>query len=312
MRVENQPSSQLQEKAMAALFTKTPYGIPVIGWDREIRKLSRKDIVSFYRRHYAPNNAIVVIAGDVTMDQVLPLAKKYYGVVPRHDVPSRTRPTEPPHKAPKVVSLRDERVGQPNWSRTYIAPSYHAGRTRYAYALQLLSEILGDGSTSRLYRSLVIDQKLAAGAGAWYEPDRLGRSTFGVYATPREGVSLDRIAAAIDEELHKLLAKGITRDELETAKRRMRAAAIYARDDLGTAPRVIGERLTTGGTVADVEAWPDRIAAVTVDQVDAAAHAVLVLNESVTARLMQPKSGRTVPATRSGAPVTPGSSSKTN
>lgn len=285
-RTDNNPGAILGEQARASQYQNHPYGIPIIGWAHEVDSLTAEDAIAFYRRYYAPNNAILIVAGDVTADQVRPLAEKYYGIIPRRDLPKRARPREPEHRAPLRIELRDRRVRQPSWSRSYLAPEIAANGGEIRYALQILTQILGGGASSRLHRSLVVDQKLATDAGAGYDGLRLDRSTYAIHGSPRPGIRLDAIEAAADAEIAKLLADGVTEDEVKRAKQRLRHAAIYARDSLSTGARIIGMALTTGRTVEDVEAWPDRIGAVTVDQVNQAAAAVFRENNSVTALLL--------------------------
>ena len=294
-RTDNRPAALLREEANAALYANSPYGIPVIGWKREIAQLTAKDALAFYRRHYAPNNAILVVAGDITAARLKPLAEKYYGVIPARPMPPRLRPQEPQHHAPRRVVLRDERVGQPSWGRRYLAPSYMSAGREHAFPLQLLSQILGGGTTSRLYRRLVVEQKLAVNAGAWYQPNSVDRTDFGLYATPRPGVDMARLEAAMQAEIDKILAEGVTAEELATAKTRLSAAAIYVRDSVGTGARIFGAALAVGRTVAQVEAWPDDIAAVTADQIKAAARAVFQARNSVTSVLL-PKRRANPPA----------------
>lgn len=285
-RTDNQPASLLSEQVQAALYVNHPYRLPIVGWEHEIKHLSTEDALAFYHRHYAPNNAVLIVAGDITAERLRPLAEKYYGVIPAGDMPARVRPQEPEQHAPRFVVLHDERVGQPSWRRYYLAPSYTSGASEHAYPLQLLSEIVGGGSTSRLYRSLVVEQKIAVDAGAWYQASSLDLTTFGFYAVPRPGRELDEVERAVDAEIAKILAEGVSEDELERAKQRMRAAAVYARDDTSTGARIIGMALTTGRTIEDVEAWPERLEVVTTDQVLAAARAVLVEKNSVTSQLL--------------------------
>jgi len=192
---------------------------------------------------------------------------------------------EPPQQAAREVELIDPRVRQPSWSRSYLAPSYNAGATEHAYPLQVLADVLGGTSTSRLYRSLVIDQKLAASAGAYYRGSALDDATFQVYASPRPGVSLDQIEAAVDAELARLAEQPITEEEVARSTRRLVGEAVYARDSLSSAVRSFGVALATGRTVDDVEAWPARIAAVTAEDVEAAAAHVFRPERSVTGRL---------------------------
>ena len=289
-RVDNDAGSQLMEMARAALFLNHPYGIPTIGWENEMRGLTTADAIAWHQKWYEPGNAIVVISGDVTMDQVRPLAEKYYGTLPATAVPVRARPDEPAQFAPRRVTKEDPRVQLASWSRLYQAPSYHRGAKEHAYALEVLAELLGGGTSSRLYRSLVVEQKVATGAGSSYDGDNLDLSTFSLYASAQSGGGVGAIEQAMDAEIARLLKDGTTEDEVRRAKVSLQAEAVKARDSLSGPARLVGAALATGSTIADIEAWPDRIAAVTVADVDAAAKAVFDINYSVTAILL-PKAG---------------------
>jgi zinc protease len=288
-RTDNNPQALLTERVEAALFLNHPYRKPVIGWSSEIAGLTREDALEFYKRWYAPNNAILVVAGDVQPDKVRQLAETYYGPLKPEQLPPRLRAEEPPQVAARAVSLADPRVQQANFSRTYMAPSYTAPDKAQAYALEVLAEIMGGGATSRLYKALAVEQGLATNASAWYDPTALNQTTFGIAATPRPGVDIPKLQAAVDAQVKLVLDKGITPAEVERAKARLKAQVAYARDNLHTGARVLGEALTTGETVEDVEAWPSRIAAVTPEQVNAAARAVLDDRASVTGILLPVK-----------------------
>jgi zinc protease len=285
-RTDNNPSALLGEQLDAAQYLAHPYRIPVIGWAHEIAMLDTADALAFYNRHYAPDNAILVVAGDVTAAELRPLAERIYGAIPARGVAPRQRVSEPPQLAARRLELRDERVRQPEWSRTHLAPSYNAGASQHAYALQVLAELFGGSTTSRLYRALVIDQKVAASAGAWYGASSLDMSQFGFYASPSQGVDVAALEAAMDAEIAALLADGVSDEEVERVKTRLVREAVYARDSLSTAARIFGAALSMGLSVEDVEAWPERIAAVTTAQVNAAARAVLVPETSVTGLLL--------------------------
>jgi zinc protease len=228
---------------------------------------------------------VLIVAGDIDADELRPLAERYYGSIPRRDVPERVRVQEPPQQAARSVELIDPRVRQPSWSRSWLAPSYTAGASEHAYPLEVLADVLGGTSTSRLYRSLVIEQKLAASAGAYYRGSSLDDATFRIYVSPRPGVSLDQVEAAVDAELARLAEEPITEAEVARSTNRLGAEAVYARDSLSSAVRSFGVALATGRTVEDVEAWPERIAAVTADKVNAAAAYVFRPERSVTGRL---------------------------
>ncbi|HMR29738.1 MAG TPA: pitrilysin family protein [Geminicoccaceae bacterium] len=285
-RVDNEPSSLLGEQLNAAQFLHHPYRLPVIGWMHEIEAYRREDAEAFYRQWYAPNNAILVVVGDIDADELRPLAERAYGRIPARPVPQRRRLAEPPQHAERRLSLSDPRVRQPSLIRSYLAPSYASQGSEHAYPLAVLAEALGGGGTSRLYRRLVVDQGLATGAGCYYWASCLDRTTFRIYSSPRPGIELDALEAALDTEIAALLGNGIAGDELARTKRRMLADAIYARDSLSGAAHVLGAALTAGQTVADVEAWPARINAVTAEQIAAAAALVLDRRRSVTGWLL--------------------------
>ena len=291
MRIGNVPSAVLDQQVEAALYLNHPYRIPVLGWSEEMAKLDLAHERRFYDTWYAPNNAVLIIAGDVTVEAAQQLARQYYGGIPRKAVPARIRPVEPLREADATVELRSARVRNPIWSRVYLAPSYHSGETKDAYALEVLAEVLGGGANSRLHKALVLDQQIATGAGASYDPQRLDLGKFSYYVSPRAGTTIEAAADAAQAVVAKLLADGLDADEVDRAKTRLRNEVFYANDSLSQPGNIIGRALTTGSTLADLDAWPDRIGAVTLDEVSAAAHAVLDGKPSVTARLLPARPG---------------------
>jgi zinc protease len=274
-RIDNSPAALLNEQVNAALYLNSPYHNPVIGWESEMRGLTTADALAFYHAWYAPNNAVLVIGGDVS-----------FGPIPAHPVPERQSVEEPPKVASTRLVMKSARVGEPSWSRSYLAPSYTSGEKQYAYALEVLAEALGDGATSRLYRSLVLEKKVALGAGAFYDPGSRGLATFGFYATPQKGVSIADLEAAFEPVIKAVLKDGLTQDEVDRAKLRMQRAAVYARDSLEGPARIIGSALATGRSLDDVESWPDRIGAVTLQQVNTAARLVIHGYVAVTGVLL--------------------------
>ncbi len=292
MRTENQPSGRLSEQMGALQFMTHPYRVPVIGWMHELEKLEVADAADIYRTHYAPNNAILVIAGDVEVEQVRELAVKYYGAIPSRPVPPRTRSAEAPQIAARAVTLRDEEVRQARWIRTYLAPSGVSGATQHALPLQVLAELLGGGTTSRLYQALVVDEQIAASAGAFYSPDSLDQTQFGLFAVPVPGdpsqaeASVGTAEAGVERVVARLLEEGVGEEELERAKLNLIAAATYSRDSIMGMAMIYGSSLAIGETVEDVVSWPGRIAEVTADDVNAAAKFVFQDRHSVTGRLL--------------------------
>ncbi len=287
-RVANNPMAQLGIQIDAALFLNHPYGKPVIGWRHEMEQLTRDDAVGFYRRFYAPNNAVVVVAGDIDPAQALKFAEETYGKVPRNNsIMPRHRPQEPPPAAVRWLTLADRRVEQPMMQRAYLVPSFSTAKAGQSEALEVLAHILGSGSNSRLYKDLVVGQKLAVSAGAWYDATALDMLKFVISAAPRPGVSLPQVEAAADGAIAQVIAEGVSSDEMERAKARLIADAIYAQDNQQSMARWYGEALTSGATVKDVQSWPDRIRAVTAADVQAAARQWLEKTRSVTGYLVK-------------------------
>jgi zinc protease len=182
--------------------------------------------------------------------------------------------------------MKSARAAQPQWNRSYLAPSYRGGETVQAYPLQVLAELLGGGPGSRLYKTLVLDRGLALSAGAHYSPSTIDLAVFGLYATPKPGVSVAELEAAVDDQLHRLVRGGVDPDEVRRAKERMQAASVYARDSLSGPANIIGTALAIGQSLNEVEAWPDRIGIVTAAEIEAAARAVLVERNSATGVLL--------------------------
>jgi len=288
MRVANNPGARLAEQMEAALYLNHPYGRPIIGWRKEIEELTRDDALAFYKRFYTPNNAILVVAGDVTAEEVKKLAEETYGKVARvTEIGPRKRPQEPVHEAARTVTLADARVAQPSVQRFYLVPSYTTAKEGESEALEVLTHILGRGSNSRLYTTLVVEQGIAVGASAGYSGSALDDTRFAIAGTPKPGVSLAKLEDAMDAVLATLVEKGVTADELDRAKTRLIADAVYAQDNQGTLARWYGAALTTGGTVEQIQSWSDRLRRVTADQVREAARRWFDKRRSVTGYLVK-------------------------
>ncbi|HZD90062.1 MAG TPA: pitrilysin family protein [Pseudolabrys sp.] len=291
MRIDNNPRAKLGVQVDAALYLNSPYGKPTIGWRSEMEHLTREDAIAFYRRYYAPNNAVVVIAGDVDPQKALEFAQDTYGKIkPNPDLPPRHRAKEPPPIAARTVTLADARVEQPIIQRAYLVPSFATGKPGQSEALEVLTHILGTGSNSRLYNDLVMNKGLAVNAGAWYDSSSLGMTKLAVFGAPRPGVTLPQLEKEIDAVIAQVVDKGISAEELERSKTRLIADAVYAHDNQASMARWYGETLCTGGTVQDVAKWPDRIRAVTAADVQQAARQWLQIQRSVTGFLIKAKS----------------------
>jgi zinc protease len=289
MRTDSDPASQLQESLLATLYVHHPYGTPIIGWGHEIEGLGREDALAYYRRFYRPDNAILIVAGDVESIEVRRLAEATYGKVKAADAvpPSRHRVREPDIKATRQVLLADAKVEQPASQRAFLVPSHSTAENNEAFALELLSQILGGSQTSRLYRALVMEQGVAVGAGSWYWNDALDLGQFGVYGVPSEGVSLASLDDAIEAVVKVMRETLVEARELDRAKTRMIADMIYAQDSQTHLARIYGSTLTTGGKVEDVATWPERIRAVTAEEIRAVAARYLLPGRSVVGHLIK-------------------------
>jgi zinc protease len=286
MRTDNSPGALLDEAVQEQLFGRhKPYGMPVVGYVDDIKRLGVGDLMAFYMKFYAPNNAILIVAGDTTAEQVRKLAEKHYGPVAARKVEPRRRPATGAPDLPQRVIRADVRVAEPRWARHYLAPSYRTGETQHAYALQVLAHLLGGGETSRLWRALVVDGKLALSAWASYSPTSLGLTTFDLGVHPAPTTPMVEVESAIGSQLGKLIDEGVTAEDVERSQNRLLAGAIYAQDSLASGPRTYAATLSIGGTIADIDAWPQRIAAVTPADVIAAARHVWRPEGLVTAML---------------------------
>ncbi|MEQ3673364.1 pitrilysin family protein [Pseudophaeobacter sp.] len=292
-RTDNNPRALFGEQLNAAQYLNHRYGQPVIGWRHEMEALDIDDALSFYGTFYAPNNAILVVSGDVDPAEVKSLAETYYGSLPANpDLPKvRARSKEPPQNAERRLIFRDPRVAQPYVQRSYLATERNAGAQEEAAALYLLAELLGGGSTSYLSNALQFDQQVAVYTGAFYSGVSLDKTSFDFLIVPAEGVSLDQAEAALDATVSAFLAEGVDAEQLERIKLQLRASEIYARDNVDGIANRYGRALTSGLTVQDVQDWPQILQSVTSDEIIAAAQNLLRPEASVTGWMMRQEEG---------------------
>ncbi len=289
MRVANNPDARLNEQIMAELYLNHPYGRPVIGWHHEIEKLNREEALEFYHRFYAPNNAILVIAGDTDAKEVRPLAEATFGkIAAQPSIPvRRIRPQEPKPVAPRTVTLADPHVEQPDMRRYYLVPSATTAAPGESAALDVLAQLLGSGSNSYLYRALVVDRPLAVAASAAYQSTSLDPTQFWISVSPKPGVEFSTVEQIVDNCIADIEQNPIRAEDLERVKTQLIAEAIYAQDNQAVLARWYGGGLATGMSVEDIRSWPDRIRAVTAEQVRDAAKKWLEKERSVTGYLIK-------------------------
>ena len=300
--VDSKPLAILDELINANLYLNHPYRIPVLGWEHEMKKLNRASAIAFYRRYYAPNNAILVVAGDVTPDQVKKLAQEVYGPIKRQPGALReARPSEPPQRGVRRIELRDPRVNNLSLQRYYMTPSYKSAEGNEAEALDTLSIILGDGPTSRLYRQLVEEKSIAANAGASFSAVALDGGTLTLYAVAGDGVTQQALEQALDAAIAQFVKDGPTDEELEQAKNSMIASYVYSADNQAGLAQRYGSNLVIGRSIADIEEWPNKVGQVTAADVKKVAAKYLVLESSVTGYLVPQRPSDDTPSDKQPA-----------
>lgn len=287
-RIDNSPAARLNEQANAVQFQHHPYRIPIIGWMHEMQALELSDAEAFYKEYYHPGNMVLVIAGDVNFDEVMPLAEHYYGSIPAHEPYHRHWVQEPEHYTSPLVVLRDEKVQQPRWSREYLAPTISYGETKDAMPLMLFSQWFGSGKTSLLYQELVVQQQLATGANVSYNLLGVGPSTLNISVTPAADVTMQQIEEAVDALIAKTLASPISASDLTRVKTLMKADVIYARDGLSSIAQFVGMLRMTGQDASLFNKWTSMIEAVDAPTIQNAARDVLSA-PYVTSELLPPK-----------------------
>ncbi len=284
MRTDTNPGALLSEQMSASLYLNHPYSIPIIGWRNEIEQLSRDDIFNFYKTHYAPNNAVLVIAGDIAPHEALRLAQEHYGPLPANPhIKTRIRPQEPPHLAERRLVMTDERIATPYIVRRYLAPERNPGEQRTAASLSLLAAILGgDGINSFLTQKLEIEADISIYSSAYYRGTSVDPTGFGLVVVPADSVTMKEAEEALDEAIDKFLQIGVEEAQLNRIKKGIYAANIYEQDSVQNVARRVGEALSSGLTLEDVRAWPDILQSVTAAEILDAARSLFRPESSVT------------------------------
>ncbi|WP_347137863.1 pitrilysin family protein [Paracoccus sp. SSK6] len=286
-RVDSDPASLFAEERNATLYYNHPYGRPVIGWRSEMEGLTRDDALAWYGDHYSPNEAVLILAGDVTPEKARELAEKYYGPIPaKGEAEPRLRPQEPTQRAPRRMEMTDPRVPQPVMTRSYVAPERNPGDQKDAAALTVLAELLGGSmQTSVLGRELAMKGK-ALWVNAGYDGFSVDPTSFAISLVPADGMAPEEAEAELDRVLAAFLEKGPDQADLDRVKTQIEAARVYKLDSAHGRAYDYGQGLATGLSVKDVEDWPDILAAVTADDVMGAARQVLGSRATVTGWLL--------------------------
>ena len=282
-RTENNPNALFGEQASAALYMNHRYGVPIIGWRHEMETLELTDTLEYYEQFYAPNNAILIVAGDVTPEEVKELAERHYGPLEANpNLEPRARPQEPLHNVERRLVFEDPRVSQPYVRRSYLAPERNSDDQKTAAALMLGADLLGDGQTSFMTQKLQFEDKTAVFASAYYRGTSLDDTTFTTIVVPVPGVTLAEAEAQMDAVIEEFMETPIDQAHLARIKSQMRASRIYAKDNVQGLANSYGRALTSGLTIADILAWPDVVENITEEDIKTAMRDVLDKKSSVT------------------------------
>ncbi len=291
-RVDNNPGVILQEKVLAQFWEGHPYEITVIGLMEEVEALTPQDGIDFYKKYYSPENAILVVAGDVTGEDVRTLAEEHYGVIEPSGLVNGTRKWAevPPLSQTYEIEHRDPKVRQPVWYRYYNGTSQKRDRD-FALDLDVGLDVLGGGNTSLLYVALVEEQKVAINAGtfAWTGLHDSGPAV--VYATPSPGVTMEELEAAVTAELAKQLEAGFAEEDIVRVRNSKAAQSIYARDSQQSMANQFGAWLAIGGEIDDLLTYPEDIRSVTTEDALAAARKVFAADNNYIEAVLLPEDG---------------------
>ncbi len=289
-QTESNPFAVANEKLDATLFKVHPYGRPVVGLPADVASLTRADAEAFYRSHYMPANAIVMVVGDVRPDDVRKLAEQYYGPLKNPgDLPLRQRPAEPLRASADRLEMQDGRINDPLFIRKYIVPARASLAPRQAAAFDVLSVILGGNSESRLEKQLVVGSREAAAADANYDGLSVVYGTYQVFAMPSAGGDVLKLEQRVDSILQEIVKNGVTEDELTSAKNSTLAKYIYALDNPTGFAMMIGLAIAMGEERGNIYNEDAEIAAVTREDVQKAAALVFQNQQHVTI-VLRPKS----------------------
>ena len=289
-RTDSKPGALFNEQNMASLYLNHPYGVPIVGWRHELEDLDREDAIDFYKTYYSPNNAILIVSGDVDPENVQILANKFYGSLENTiylDV--RKRPAEPPQIVERRLIFEDERVSQPYITRTYLAAERDPGQQREAAALTLVADLIGsDGIQSILGKTLQLDNKKAIYTNAYYNGLSYDDTNFSLIVVPNNDVTLLDIEVELDKVINTFISNGIDEDHLERIKFQYKAQQIYSLDSAYSQARRFGVALTSGLTIEDVLAWPKIIQDIKSSEILAAAVSLFKKESSVTGWIRKP------------------------
>jgi zinc protease len=288
-RTEDNPQAVVNEQFQALAYLAHPYGRPIVGWMNDLQNMTVNDAREWYQKWYVPNNAILVVVGDVQAEEVLKLAKKHFGPLKPRALPARKPQVEPEQKGPRraIVKAKAE--------LPYLIMGYHVPALKNAdtdwepYALEILAGVLDGNASARLNQNLVRDQKIAVNVGAGYDLIQRGKTAlFELDGTPSEGRTAAQLEEAVLREIEAIKEKGVTEEELKRVKAQVIAGDVYQRDSMFYQAMQIGRLETTGYSWRLLDKYPDKLAAVTAEQVQQVAQKYLT-RDNMTVAILDPQ-----------------------
>jgi len=305
LRTDDRPRSLVYESLMAAAFQVHPYRRPVVGWMTDLESMTADDVRDWYARWYAPNNAFLVVVGDVSAQRVFELAETHYGAVPSRTLPSRKPQDEPAQAGARRVVVKAP-AELPYLLMAYKAPVLRdVAKDREPYALAVLAAVLDGNDSARLKRRLVREQRIADEAGASYDAYARGPGVLMLEGVPAQGRTVAELEAALRGELAAIANEGVTQPELERAKIQFVANQVYKRDSIFAQALELGMLESAGLSFRDADRILERVRAVTADEVRAAARRYLV-EDALTVATLDPQSMDPQPVNPSTPRVRPG------
>jgi len=267
LRTDDRPRSQVYEQLMATALTAHPYRNPIIGWMNDLENLRVEDTRDFYQRWYAPNNATLIVVGDVDPDDVVALAKKYFGAIPARELPQRKPQEEPPQLGVKRVTVKAP-AELPYLLMAFRTPALRdPERDWEPYALEMLAAVLDGSEAARLNRTLVREERIASSADASYDSIARGPGFFFLGATPTPGRSAQDVEQALRREMAKVIEKGVSEEELDRIKAQAIAAHVFQRDSMFFQTRQIASLESTGISHRTLDLQLAKLREVTPEQV---------------------------------------------
>ena len=288
-RTEDKPQSKVNEQFNSTIYHVHPYGRPVVGWMNDLENMTAADAREWYNTWYAPNNATLVVVGDVNAQDVLKLAKQYFGPLKSHTLPARKPQVEPEQKGERRVVVKAQA------KLPYLLMGFHVPTLQDAdkdiepYALEILAGVLNGNASARLNQNLVRQSQIAIDVDAGYDMVQRGRqSIFVLDGTPSEGKSVAELEAAILNEIEKIKTGGVTEEELQRVKAQVIAADVYQRDSMFYQAMQIGNLETAGFSWRILKDYPAKLQAVTAEQVQAVAKKYF-LKDNLTVATLDPQ-----------------------